>query len=481
MGEIQREGIDMGWGMRMAFLDNVLRLVEPLLVLACASVYAGGAWGSFKLAESTAYLLFRVSLLGLDRGIVWWYGQADDHRYGRDLISSLLAVLAASLLGSAAMVGLSATAFGDVRGLSLPMREAFLIAGAIPLMAVSEVLFQANLNRKNMIARILGKNIVLPLVTFGGAFLGHLLHGPGLSTWFFLGCAANAVVAVASFLSLHSFSWGDLRLRLPDRSLLSFSLPLTGTDLLTGLTSRIDLMLLGGLADIRAVEIYNVVTMIGRSLQAIRESFEGILLSSFSREGTKELTRSLRERLNHASWAIGNIMGLALMVVVFWGSNLLSFLNAQYREGFLPLLAMTAFTYFNVFGDMSGLMLQGLGRSKSWGFAQALGFAVNVLCNFLWIPKMGALGGVLALKLSQLAQGIASQILLWKESGVHLWIAAYLRNYLGFASILVVVCAVSFVEMPLQMRLPLFLVVATIWLAAYRNYSLEFIRRFHPV
>jgi O-antigen/teichoic acid export membrane protein len=477
----QREGIDMGWGMRMAFLDNVLRLVEPVLVLACASLYAGGSWGSFKLAESTAYLLFRVSLLGLDRGIVWWYGQTDDHRYNRDLIASLTAVLTASLLGSAIMVGLSTVAFGSVRGLSLPWHEALLVAGSIPLLAISEVLYQANLNHKNMIARILGKNIVLPLTTFGGALLGHLLHGPGLPTWFFLGCAANAAVAVFSFLSLHKFAWSDLRPRLPDRSLLSFSLPLTGSDLLTGLTGRIDLMLLGGLADIRAVEIYNVVTMIGRSLQAIRESFDGVLLAAFSRDGAKELTKPLRERLNHACWAIGNIMGLALLIVVFWGPALLSLLNAQYAESYLPLVAMTALTYLNVFGDMSGLMLQGLGRSKAWGAAQVVGFVANVLCNIWWIPQMGALGGVLALKASQLVQGTTSQILLWRESGEKLWIPAYMRNYLGFASILTVVCALSIVDMSVQMRLLLFMLVATVWLAAYRNYSLEFTRRLQPI
>jgi O-antigen/teichoic acid export membrane protein len=477
-GAEARTEIDMAWGMRMAFLDNVLRLVEPLLVLACASLYAGGSWGSFKLAESTAYLLFRVSLLGLDRGIVWWYGQTDDPRYSRDLIASLMAVLAASLLGSVIMMGLSTFAFGSIRGLSLPWHEALLVAAAIPLLAVSEVLYQANLNQKNMIARILGKNIVLPLTTFGGALVGHVLHGPGLPTWFFLGCASNAAVALTSFLSLHHrFSWSELCPRMPDRSLLSFSLPLTGTDLLTGLTGRIDLMLLGELADIRAVEIYNVVTMIGRSLQAIRESFDSMLLSAFSGEGARRMTSSLRERLNHATWAVGNLMGVALMVVVFWGRDLLSYLNPQYGDSYLALIVMTAFTYLNVFGDMSGLMLQGLGRTRSWGLARVIGFASNLVCNLWWIPLWGALGGVLALKVSELVQGILSQVLLRRESGKRIWIRTYMGNYAIFASALLILCGISLMEMPLQLRIPLFTLAATAWLASYRNYSIQFVRR----
>jgi len=469
----------MAWGMRMALLDNVLRLVEPILVLACACLYAGGPWGSFKLAETTAYLLYRLSLLGLDRGIVWWYGQMDQaHRYRRDLFASLATILAASLVGSAAMIGLSAVAGGGVRGLSLSFTEVLLIAGSIPLLAISEALFQANLNQKNMIARILGKNIVLPLVTFGGAMAAHILHGPGLPVWFLLGCAANAAVAVVSFHALHGFSWSNLRPRLPDRALLSFSLPLMGSDLLSGLTTRMDLMLLGSLTDIRAVEIYNVVTMIGRSLQAIRESFESVLLSAFSGEGARKLTQSLRERLNHATWAVGNLMGLALLVVVFWGRDLLALMNPQYGHSYLPLVVMASFTYLNVFGDMSGLMLQGLGRTRSWSLARMIGFAANLLCNLWWIPLWGALGGVLALKVSDLAQGVASQILLRLESGSRIWMGAYLRNYAGFAAALVLLCGMSSFSTPLQLRIPIFVLVATAWLAIYRNCSSQFVLRF---
>jgi hypothetical protein len=35
-------------GSRFMLLDNLSRAVEPLLVLACARLYAGGEWGFFK-------------------------------------------------------------------------------------------------------------------------------------------------------------------------------------------------------------------------------------------------------------------------------------------------------------------------------------------------------------------------------------------------------------------------------------------------
>ena len=477
----KRADSDLRWGARMAALDNVLKLVEPLLVLACASLYAGGDWGSFKLAESTAYLLFRLSLLGLDRGVVWWFGRAGAAAYREDLFASLGAVLFASLCGSAALVAISVHAPGAVAGLALPFGQVLMIAASIPLLAVSEVLYQANLNQRDAVARILGKNVVLPVVTFGGALLGKAFHGPGLAAFLLLGCAANAAVALVSFLSIHSLSWRDLVPRLPRRELLAYSAPLTGSDLLAGLSTRIDLMLVGALADIRAVELYNVVTMIGRSLQGIRESFDAFLFSSFSREGTARLTAPLRERLNFATWCVGNLMGLALLAVVWWGRDLLPFLGKGYADGFPALLAMAALSYANIFGDMSGLMLQGLGRSRAWTIAQLAGFAANVALNLWWIPILGPLGGVLALKISQFAQGLACQLLLHREDQGRIWLRDYLESYAGFAATLAALGAVSLVlQPPMQVRIPLFFAVAAVWAAVYRNVSLDLSRRFAP-
>jgi O-antigen/teichoic acid export membrane protein len=466
--------------MRMVAIDNALRPVEPLLVLACASFYAGGGWGSFKLAESMAYLLFRLSLLGLDRGIVWRFGHSEPVEYRRDLFASLAWVLGASLIGSIALIGLSFTAVGSVKGMDLPLVSLLMIAASIPLLAGAEMLFQANLNHQEMLARILGKNVVMPLVTFGGAALSHFLHGPGLPFWFFLGTLANGVVAIVAFLRTHGISRSDLKPSKPSRDLLNFSFPLIGSDLLAGVTSRMDLMLLGGLAGIKAVEVYNVVMMIGRSLNAIRSSFEGLLLSAFSREGNKVLTSLLRIRLNHAVWAVGNLMGLALLVIVFWGQNLLSLLNPQYQEGWTALIAMTFLTWLNVSGDLSGLMLQGLGRSRDWMSAQVAGFVVNLAFNLWWIPLWGALGGVLALGASVFAQGLVCQLLLWRSIEGHIWIGRYLRSSLHFGSGLVALCAISLFLDNIWLRSALFAFASASWVFLYRKGSADFGRDLVP-
>ncbi len=470
-----RHPTSLGWGMRMVALDNALRPVEPLLVLGCASLYAGGDWGSFKLAESLAYLLYRLSLLGMDRGIVWRFGHATPLEYRSDLFASLRWVLAASLVAALFLVGLSLTAAGSVRGMELPLPSLLLVASAIPLLALADLAYQANLNQKEMLARIVGKNVILPLVTFGGAVPSHFLGGPGLPFWFFLGALANGVVAAFAFLRIHKLRATDLLPSVPSRELRGFSIPLVGSDLLAGATSRLDLMLIGGFAGIQAVEIYNVVMMIGRSLIAIRQSFEGLLLSAFSREGARELTANLRELFNHSVWTVGNLMGLALLVVVFWGRDLLLLLHREYQDGWFPLITMIFFAWISVYGDLSGLMLQGLGRTRAWMAAQISGFVVNVALCVWWIPQWGAMGGVLSLGVSTFVQGVLCHVLLWRTSQKNLWIDRYMLSSLHIGSALLFLSLLSLQLDSVTARAPLFVAGAAgciiLFLRSSRHFS----------
>lgn len=473
------EGVDRRWGLRMVFLDNLSRPVEALLILACASLYAGGAWGSFRFAESFAYLLFRLSLLGLDRGIVWWHGQADPARYRKDLGSSIWLVGLTSVAGGGLFLLLTGTAIGSVKGLELSVADSWCVAASIPLLAVADFLYQANLNRKEMLARIVGNNFVIPLIMFGGAILGRWL---GLSwrlpAFFLLGNAANALVAVWAFRERYADEGIPRLPGRPSRQLLSYGMPLLGSDLLSGAVARFDLVLLGRISGIQAVEVYNVVMTLGKSLQAIRQSFEGLLLTAFSHGGASHLTPRLRLRFNHAAWAVGNILGFAFLLVVFWGKDFLTFLNPEYRDGYLALVVLTSFTYLNVHGDLSGLMLQGLGRSRTWGVAQLAGFAVNIGCNLWWIPLWGAFGGVLALGVSLLAQGVLCQVLLSRFAGEGgLWRKDYLKSSAGFALLLGIASLASLWMEGNWIRIPSFFLLASVWFALYRSGTLEFKER----
>jgi len=437
--------MDSRWGIRMVLLDNLLRPLEPVMILACASLYAGGAWGSFRMAEALVYLIYKLCLMGLDRGVIWGYGQTDFDRHRRDVLASMRAVGIVAIAGSGIMVLVSVLTSHSIKGMELSMGDILAQSVTIPLLAVSELLYQANINRREMIARIIGTDILIPFIVFGGAWLGHGMSSAlTLSQWLLLGCTANFLLAVVSFGFVYRVRLGEwIGPVMPPRKLLRYGVPFLWADLLTGLVMRLDLMIVGELAGIKAVEVYNVIIMFSRSLQAIRQSFDGLLLSAFSREGTRCFTQDLRTRLNRANFGVMNLLGLALFLIAVWGQTFLRVLHPEYMEGYWPLVTISTMVFFNAFGDLGGVMLQGLGRSSAYSGAQIAGFIVNLGLNLLLVPRMGVFGGVLALGVAFTLQGALCQFYLWRGSRMVPWEWKYIRGIVFLSLWLTVFGAIS--------------------------------------
>ena len=462
---------DTKWGIRMVMLDNLLRPLEPVLILICASLYAGGAWGSFRVAEALVYLIYKMSLLGLDRGVIWGHGQNDFSEHRRDILASIRLVGIVSVLGACTMFLISKFAGGSIQGLSLETSDILAQALALPMLALSELMYQANINRREMIARIIGTDIIIPFIVFGGAILNvHMGWNLSLSKWFLLGSCANFILAALNFASVYEVYWRDFfSVKMPSRELLRYSLPFLSIDTLAGLIARVDLMLVGAFGGIQAVEIYNVIIMMSRSLQAIRQSFDSILLSAFSRNGARTLTTELKERMNIATWGIANVLGLALFIIAVWGESFLRLLHPEYQSGYWSLVSISTFVFLNSFGDMSGVMLQGLGKSREFVIAQIIAFAANVALNILLVPSMGSFGGVLALGVAFILQGLFCQLFLWRSSHTFPWMLRYFRSIMLMSLWLVIFGAVSALLNQRSSRVALSLLAVGSWLWIFKR------------
>src|SRR5438132_10962639 len=69
--------------------ENLFKPASPILELTCAGLFVGGAWGRYKFYESLVFLIFRVSLMGMDKGIIWYYSQVEEKVYVKALFRSL--------------------------------------------------------------------------------------------------------------------------------------------------------------------------------------------------------------------------------------------------------------------------------------------------------------------------------------------------------------------------------------------------------
>ncbi len=398
-------------------LENLFKPLAPILELVCAGLFAGGDWGRYKFYESFMYLVFRISLMGMDKGIIWYYAQVEENVYLKTLFRSLSWCFFSfgflSLITVASYKGyiphsewILGKATGNFHITNLGLM-AYLMA--VPMMLISELCIQANVNKRNLKYRILVPGITVPLITFGFAILGRSLAPELVSLPFCLliGNGAGALVAIIGFLRVHRPSWKDISLLpIPPMKLIRYSFPLASANIFSALAARVDIFMLAGMAGLQSVEIYTVVSMIGRSLTSIRQSFENILLSTFSSMDSHDLTLKLKRYFNYSIWLVMAVQSIFMGFVIYFGTECLGLISPQYAMGYWVLLITSLMVYLNTVSDFAAILTLGLGRSTIVPLIQIVFLGVNFGLNFLLIPRWDATGAAWALGLANLVSGI---------------------------------------------------------------------------
>lgn len=407
-------------GSRYMLLDNLSKGLEPVLVLLCAKLYAGGEWGFFKYFESVILLLVRLSVAGLDRGVVWIYSRRDGdagflRAFSRAVnLVFLLGVLFACVsalqwLGWLPAIGPIDRGKGGADGLAI---ACYLCA--VPLQASTMVFLQAFLNKKALFPVLLIRNLAVPLLALGPAVLLAFtpLKPHGLALPYLLGSLGGFILAASFFFRIYPVKLRDWALGawIP-RDLIRFSLPLATTDFLMSFAYRIDILLLGRYAGLAAVEVYAVIVMIANSLRSIRQSFDGILLSVFSARdrqavpGSAPVSPEQERAFNYASWLVLTLQAPFLPLSLLFGNEILGLISEAYAGGGRILSIALAFNLAITVTSFYSQLIIGLGRTWVIPMAQGVFFAGSLGLNLLLIPRLGAEGAAWATGIAALAAG----------------------------------------------------------------------------
>lgn len=402
-------------------LDNSSRLAEPLLKMACAVAFVGGAWGAFAYLESMVLVLMRLSLLGLEKGIVWMGGsETDEREFVRRSTRTFLFVAAVSgAVAGIATLGLAFLADASVFR-QAPGSE--WILAAVPFQAVATVVLQALVSRSYLGESIVVRNLLLPAVTFALP-LGAVILLPEwkqtlLPVAYLAGSVLAATVSLGAFALRHRESLGAASLvPWPGGDLVRYSLPVSVTDILQSVALRTDHALLFQFGGTREVEVYSVAIMAAKAIQAVRESFDGTTLSFFSRKEAETLGPVKRQAARYVYWVVAGIQQPLVWGIFLFGSSALALLDPAYATGYGTLLATALLFTLSLPGMLGGLALMGLGRTLLLPLVQVSFLVSFVVLNALLIPSMGSLGAGLSLGLSTLVSSTLNFLLVRRVSG----------------------------------------------------------------
>ncbi len=379
-------------------------------------------YGTFAYALAFVQLAQTIITFGLDRSITRFVPIYEERgEYGR-------------LFGTLIMAAGTFLALG--------------IGAVLIVIGLQDVLAQAVIEEPAAIALIVILIFLAPIdalddlliglfAVFGQAraiFVRRYLLGPGLRLLVVLllvlteqGVAFLAVGYVLSGLVVlvlyGGLMWRVLRdrgltarfvrseVRVPAREILAFTLPLLSSDLLYGLMSATDAILLGTFHDAAEVASFRAVLPLAALNQVILSTFALL----FTPAAARLFARSDLPGMNELYWRTAvwmAVFSLPIFLLTFSLAEPVTVLlfGEQYRESATYLAILSFAMYFNAALGFNGLTLKVMGRVRYIFTLNLIAGAVNLGLNLLLIPPYGALGAAIATGLTLVVHNIAKQV-----------------------------------------------------------------------
>jgi len=396
--EIQRDAADLRRSMRITLWSYGLRIATPVLLIIVIRLYGAAPFGVFAVVTAILLFLMRVSLLGLDKGLLWWLPrQGPGHQ--RAGLGSVLVLSAVTSVVTAVVVAFALAPWlaAWARRPEAVTTLRWMAVSLLP-MSLSEVFIHACAARRRPEAQIVIKDGLVPVLTAGLAvglhFVGLGPAGLGLAHTLAVTCGLGALVWMFA-RAYRGTRWDKPRL-LPPRELLRAARPLWFADLLATALTRLDLYMLAALSDPVTAGLYQGALQIAQNVLAVRGSFDSLVAVLIA-----EI--QVRGDLNRLIHGFSHALGLVALVVVplaafiFASAGwILPLLGADFIRGETAVWILTAFYLVQGTLGMNQQILIGTGRG-AWipvdaGIAMAIGFVGFTVL----VPRFGLTGAALA-------------------------------------------------------------------------------------
>ena len=384
-----------------------MRAAHPLLLVLTTQLYGAARWGIFVAAQAAVMLVARVSLLGFDKGLLYWLptrdraGQATGLR--RILVWAMAASVACALLGV-----LCAGPLAAERGLpqaSVPWT--WMALGILP-QALGEFFSYASVARRRPEVLVVVRDLVLPFTLVGAAIGFHLLGFPdhGLA-WAFL--LAQCLGAATAFIGFRRQAGG---MRAADRSeavdpaFVQYALPLWAAEGLAVATFRLDALVLAACVEPAMVGVYGVVTQFGNTVRGGRVALDPVVHAVAADMATAPDRQKVRTAFGLASdMVMATQLPLAFAAICF-APLVLPWFGDGFARGELAVIIACVGWTVNGFLGLAGPVVSGYGGSRATLLIGVVTLLVLALALALLVPALGIDGAALAVALAFVTQGV---------------------------------------------------------------------------
>jgi O-antigen/teichoic acid export membrane protein len=454
-------------------LGLLSRVVSPFLVILLARYYPPKDFGLFVSIQALVLTLSRIAILGLDKGLVWYapkilrsMNAGSPQRLG---LSDSLYV--AFIMGAFIWVGFAIAGFTglvahfEILGQGSTAFILVMIAAVLPFTGIqvaSGALDGIRLPQyRTVIALFLGTALVPALAFATRPWLGDRMS---LAAGMLLGNLA----AFLCFLPVLRAKFPNepwLRPASPAPELWRYSLPLAGAELASNILMRIDLWMILLLLGPQKAAVYAVMVTITNGLRTVRQTFEPLLIPIVSNFTGEECKVKLKATFSYATNLVSTIQLFIACFIFVFPREILSLAGKDYVMEIFAFALLMMGNLANGFLGLNGGVLLGLGKSRVIFLVIVSGLGLNLLGNWLLIPRLGVTGAALMSCLVLLYQNSIHYFYVRKVLGLQLYEShLYLNAILEISVIGTFFFFYKSIEtLPLQPRMVIFGVMVLIF------------------
>jgi O-antigen/teichoic acid export membrane protein len=396
--EIRSDARDLRRGVAVNIGGYILKVAYSAFVFVAVLLYGKQGFGIFTVAQAGILITARACMMGLNKAVLWWVPRQDPERERTGLVPALLGVgglcTVAALAVGTFLAPLIANWSGEPEA-AVGIR--WMAAGLVPF-ALTEVLVSACLGKRRMEVRVIVREAVVSVGLLVGAVGFHLagLDTVGLPLAFVVANSAGLLAAVIAFRKVFAGSRWPAREYWPPRAMVRYALPMWGSELLSSIVQRMDVLVIGALTDAATVGIYGAVFQVGNVLRSVRSAFDPIVLAIVSQIGSRHDPKRLTAGISHATvLAVATQLPIYAFLLAFtpW---IMPLLGEGFEAATPSVLILAGFFLISGVIGLKGHIVTGYGRSDLALVNVLATIAVEALLLWLLVPTYRLEGAAIA-------------------------------------------------------------------------------------
>ena len=359
-------------------------------------------YGGYVYLFNLVYLLVTFSILGLDTLLVKKvavYNDAKKYPQLKGILLFAFFVIVISSIIVAALFKIISNLSGSLSFISQINWFAFALISLLLLsiISLSQVVLQG---MKKIVWSQVGEKIIRPILLIALVITFYLFSSQvSLPRLIWINVLSIAITLIVILILCKKTFGNKLKKIKPEydfKNWIAASMSFFVVDLLYNFNARISIFLLGIFHSEESIGIFNIALRVSEIISFSLVIINFVLSPAIAKlyaNGKKEklqimITKSARGTL---------FVGLLLTaIILLFGKNILELFGTRFIAGQPALIVLGIGQLINILCGSVGLLLLMTGNQRFSIYSLAVGTTINLILNFILVPKYGIMGSAIA-------------------------------------------------------------------------------------